>query len=249
MEAIFERTKTITPAPSSFCPGCMHAISARIIAESIDELGRHDDVISVMPIGCACLQMFHIDTQIVMSAHGRAAAVATGIKRSAPDHLVFSYQGDGDLAAIGTAETIHAANRGENITVIMMNNSTYGMTGGQLSPTTLVGQKATTAGPGGRNPDDVGYPMHMCEILNQLKAPAFIARVALDSPAHVNQAKAAIKKAFEIQLSRGGYCFIEIMCNCPTNWGMTPVDTLKFMREKTMVEFPIGVIRDTEVTN
>jgi len=247
MDAVSTRSKSLRDAPSGFCPGCMHAIAARLIAECIDELGRQDDVIGVMPIGCACLQMTNLNTQLLMSAHGRAAAVATGVKRAAPDHLVYSYQGDGDLAAIGMAETMHAANRGENITVIMMNNSTYGMTGGQMSPTTIVGQKASTAGPGGRNPDDVGYPMHLCEILNQLKAPAFIARAALDSPVHVNQAKAAIKKAFEIQLNQGGYCFIEILCNCPTNWGMSPVETLTFMKEKTMKEFPLGVIRDAEV--
>ena len=248
MQTIYARSETLGKTPTGFCPGCMHAITARLIAECIDELGRRDDVVSVMPIGCACLQMANIDTQIIASAHGRAAAVATGVKRVAPDHLVYAYQGDGDLAAIGMAETMHAANRGENITVIMINNNIYGMTGGQLSPTTIVGQKASTTGPCGRDPDFVGYPMHMCEIINQLKAPKFIARVALDSPAHVIKAKAAIKKAFEIQLNGGGYCFIEVMANCPTNWGLSPVDTLKFMQEKTMQEFPIGTIRDVEGT-
>jgi 2-oxoglutarate ferredoxin oxidoreductase subunit beta len=243
LETIYQRSKAIREIPSSFCPGCLHATAARIIAECIDDLGLVDNVIGVMPIGCACLQMFNFNIQLIMAAHGRAPAVATGVKRSSPNNLVFSYQGDGDLASIGLAEIMHCANRGERITGIFINNGIYGMTGGQMAPTTLIGQRGTTTPPEGRNAELTGYPMKMCEIISQLEAPGYIARFSLDTPGHITQAKKGIMRAFQAQLQGESYNFIELMCNCPTNWGMSPVESLKFMQEHTIPYFPLGEIR------
>lgn len=249
MTTLYERPKSIQDRPFGYCPGCLHGAVTRIIAELIDEFDKKDNVVAVMPVGCGTMGMFHFDTDVVVSAHGRAPAVATGVKRNAPDRLVFTYQGDGDLAAIGMSEIMHAANRGENITVIFVNNGIYGMTGGQLAPTTLVGQKASTAKKG-RDPQEVGYPMHMCEILNQLTAPRYIARFAMNSPANINKAKKGLRKAFEMQLNGEGFTFVELLSNCPTNWGVSPVDSLKWIEEKSMKEFKLGEFRvDGEVQN
>ena len=245
MEKIYERPKSLTDRGLAYCPGCLHGVATRLIAELLDEMGQRTNTVAVLAVGCGTLGMFHFNTDVVVSPHGRTPAVATGVKRAAPGKLVFSYQGDGDLAAIGMAEIMHAANRGENFTVIFINNSTYGMTGGQMAPTTLVGQKATTA-PQGRNPAETGYPMKMCEILSQLEAPKYIARFALDCPANILKAKKGIRKAFGMQMAGKGFTFVELLSNCPTNWGMPALECLDWMRENTLKVFPLGVFRDGE---
>lgn len=245
MEKVYSRPVSMKPRATGYCPGCLHGVATRLICELMDEFGLQEKTTSVLPIGCSSMGIFHFDTDIIISLHGRAPAVATGVKRSAPERFVYTYQGDGDLAAIGLSEIMHAANRGEHITAIFINNGIYGMTGGQMAPTTLVGQKATTA-QDGRKPEREGYPMKMCEILSQLEAPAFIARCALDSPAHINEAKKALRKGFENQLNNKGFSFIELMSNCPTNWGMSAEKTIEWMRENTLKEFPLGVFKDKE---
>ena len=243
MQKIYERPKSLTDRGLAYCPGCLHGVATRLIAELLDEMGQRTNTVAVLAVGCGTLGMFHFNTDVVVSPHGRTPAVATGAKRAAPGKLVFSYQGDGDLAAIGMAEIMHAANRGENFTVIFINNSTYGMTGGQMAPTTLVGQKATSA-PQGSNPAETGYPMKMCEILSQLEAPKYIARFALDCPANILKAKKGIRKAFGMQMAGKGFTFVELLSNCPTNWGMPALECMDWMRENTMKVFPLGVFRD-----
>jgi 2-oxoglutarate ferredoxin oxidoreductase subunit beta len=264
MEKIYSRTKTIQEDKvSGFCPGCMHSTVIKLIGEVLDEMNLVDRAASVLGIGCCGLHMDYIAYDTTTAPHGRACAVATGMKRANPDTLVFTYQGDGDFASIGMAESIHAANRGENITVIFINNGIYGMTGGQMAPTTLIGMKASTA-PKGRIAEEHGYPMHMCEILNQLTAPAYLVRtnwVNEDTNAYVElrgkttnignfqvnttfKTKQAIHKAFQNQLDGKGFSMVEIVTNCPTNWGLDPLDSLKFIEEKMLPEYPLGVIRD-----
>lgn len=242
MEKIYKRPESMQKRATGYCPGCLHGVANKIICGLIDEFGIADNTVAVQPIGCGALLCWTIDTDQIISLHGRAPATATGIKRSAPEKFVLVYQGDGDLASIGLAEIMHCANRGENLTVIFINNSIFGMTGGQMAPTTLMGQRATTA-QDGRTPLQ-GYPMHMCEIINQLTAPVYIERCALDSPAHVLAAEKAIRKGFRNQLEHKGFSFIELLSNCPTNWGMSPVKSLEFMRNETMKEFPLGAFRD-----
>ena len=244
MEKVYARTKTFQKEMvSGFCPGCMHGTVFKLIGEVMEELGIVDKTTCVLGVGCCGLAMEYITYDNTTSPHGRACAVATGIKRSTPDAVVYTYQGDGDLASIGLAETMSAANRGENITVIFVNNGIYGMTGGQMAPTTLVGMKATTA-PQGRDPKEHGYPMHMCEILNQLTAPYYLERTSCNNPANVNKTKAAIKKAFQNQLDGKGFSMVEIVTSCPTNWGLDPLAALDYIEEKMLPEFPLGVIRD-----
>ena len=244
MQKVYERTTGILPnTVSGFCPGCMHSTVHKIIGEAADELGQLDNLVRVEGVGCCGLGQFYVNHDATIAAHGRACAVATGIKRSTPDSLVYTYQGDGDLASIGLAETMSAANRGENITVIFVNNGIYGMTGGQMAPTTLLGMKATTA-PQGRDPKEHGYPMHMCEILNQLTAPCYLARTSCNTPANVARTKDAIRKAFRNQLAGKGFSMVEIVTSCPTNWGLDPLEALDFLEEKMLKEFPLGVIRD-----
>lgn len=244
MQTVYERPKTLYDRPTGFCPGCLHATAARVIGECLDELALGEKAVAVLPIGCACLQLNVFHLQRIMSAHGRAPAVATGIKRASPANLVFAYQGDGDLASIGLAEIMHCANRGENITTIFINNGIYGMTGGQMAPTTLIGQRSSTTLKEGRQSESAGHPMKMCEIIAQLEAPSYIARFALDTPGHIAQAKKGILKAFQAQTRGEGYSFVELMCNCPTNWGVSPLDSLKFMEEHTIPYFPLGIYRD-----
>lgn len=245
MEKIYERPVSMNPRATGYCPGCLHGVATRLICELMDELGLQEKTTSVLPIGCSSMGIFHFDTDIVISLHGRAPAVATGIKRSAPERFVYTYQGDGDLAAIGLSEIMHCANRGENITSIFVNNGIYGMTGGQMAPTTLVGQKAATA-QNGRSADSEGYPMHMCEILSQLSAPVYIARCSLDTPANIRQAKKALKQGFVNQLEGRGFSFIELMSNCPTNWGLSAESSVDWMREHTLKEFPLGEFKNGE---
>ena len=246
MEKVYARTKTFQKEMvSGFCPGCMHGTVFKLIGEVMEELGIVDKTTCVLGVGCCGLAMEYITYDNTTSPHGRACAVATGIKRSTPEAVVYTYQGDGDLASIGLAETMSAANRGENITVIFVNNGIYGMTGGQMAPTTLVGMKATTA-PQGRDPKEHGYPMHMCEILNQLTAPYYLERTSCNNPANVAKTKAAIRKAFQNQLDGKGFSLVEIVTSCPTNWGLEPLEALDFLEDKMFKEFPLGVIRDKD---
>ena len=244
MEKIYTRTKTIQEDKvSGFCPGCMHSTVMKLIGEVLEELDQVQNTACVLGIGCCGLQMDYMAYDNITSPHGRACAVATGIKRTNPDTFVFTYRGDGDLASIGLAETMSAANRGENFSVIFINNGIYGMTGGQMAPTTLIGMKATTA-PRGRDPKEHGYPMHMCEIMNQLTAPYYLERTSCNNPANVRKTKAAIRKAFMNQLEGKGFSMVEIVTNCPTNWGTDALGSLEYLEQNMLKEFPLGVIRD-----
>ena len=244
MELVYSRTKTIQEDKvSGFCPGCMHSTVVKLIGEALEEMNLVEKAVMVTGIGCCGLHMDYIAYDTITAPHGRACAVATGMKRSNPDSLYFTYQGDGDFASIGLAESVSAANRGENITVIFINNGIYGMTGGQMAPTTLVGMKASTA-PKGRIPEEHGYPMHMCEILDQLTAPAYLERTSCNTPQNVIKTKNAIKKAFQNQIDGKGFSMVEIVTSCPTNWGLEPLDALEFIEQKMLPEYPLGVIRD-----
>ena len=244
MNKIYTRTQTIqADKVSGFCPGCMHSTVIKLIGEVLEELNVVDKTACVLGIGCCGLHMDYIAYDNTTAPHGRACAVATGIKRSNPESLVFTYQGDGDFASIGLAESVSAANRGENISVIFINNGIYGMTGGQMAPTTLLGMKASTA-PFGRKAEEHGYPMHMCEILDRLEAPAYLVRTSCNNPANVMKTKNAIKKAFTNQLEGKGFSMVEIVTGCPTNWGMDALQSLEYIEEKMLKEFPLGVIRD-----
>ena len=247
MEAVYSRTKTLNGNLLGFCPGCMHGTVFKLIGEVLEEMNIDSRTTAILGIGCCGLAQEVVSYDLATAPHGRACAVATGLKRANPDTIVFTYQGDGDLASIGLAETIHAANRGENITTIFINNGIYGMTGGQMAPTTLVGMKATTA-PGGRDPGQHGYPLHMAEIIDQLIAPVYIERVSCNNPANVRRTKNAIRKAFRNQIECRGYSLVEVVTSCPTNWGLNPWKSLRFLEENMFKEFPLGVLRDnTEV--
>ena len=243
--ATYKRPSALMPMATGYCPGCLHALATRLVADAIEELNQQQNAINVISVGCSALNLYSWSGDDIGAAHGRAPAVATGIKRCLPDRLVFTYQGDGDLAAIGLAEIMSAANRGENFTVIFANNQTYGMTGGQMAPTTLVGQKSTTT-PFGRDPMTTGYPLKMCELISVLEAPVFVARYALNTPKGVMDAKKGIKKAFELQMAGKGFTFIELLTNCPTNWGMSPLDTLDYMTTNTIPYFKPGIYKDKE---
>ena len=236
------RPASLAGTPTHYCPGCGHGVVHRLIAEAVDALNIRERTVGVAPVGCAVLAYFYLRCDVTEAAHGRAAAVATGIKRCLPDRIVFSYQGDGDLAAIGMAETVHAANRGENITVIIVNNTVYGMTGGQMAPTTLTGQKTVTC-PAGRDPATMGPPIRMCELLNTLEKPYYIERVALDSPAGIRKARRAIRTAFQAQVAGHGYSFVELLSSCPVGLRCTPVEGLQFVRDQMVPVFPCRVFR------
>ena len=244
MAVLFEKTKLLTDKQFHYCPGCNHGIIHRLVAEVIDEMNLDGKVVGVAPVGCSVFAYDYFNCDMYEAAHGRAPAVATGVKRAmGPDTMVFTYQGDGDLASIGLSEVLMAANRGEHITIFFANNSTYGMTGGQMAPTTLVGQKSTTC-IYGRDPDTMGYPLRMCELIKELEAPVYVARFSLNNPANIRKAKAGIKKAMQNQVEGLGFSFVELLTNCPTNWHMSPVKTLEFMEEHTMKYFPCGVFVD-----
>lgn len=245
MAIIYQKSKGLTDAQLHYCPGCTHGIVHKLIAQSLEELDVLGRTIGVAPVGCAVFAYNYFNCDMHEAAHGRAPAVATGIRRvSQPDVIVFTYQGDGDLAAIGTAEIIHAAMRGEKITTIFINNAIYGMTGGQMAPTTLSGQKATTA-PLGRQKGDYGSPLRMCEILSTIDGCAYAARVCATDIPQLNNAKKAIKKAFELQKEGAGFTFVEVLATCPTNWGKTPVDAVKWLKENMIPYFPLGVYKDS----
>lgn len=245
MDKIYGRPRSIKEKVSGYCPGCLHGVANKIVAEVLDELELREKAICVLPVGCGTLGLFYWNVDMISSAHGRAPAVATGIKRCSPEKFVFCYQGDGDLAAIGLSEIMHAANRGENFSVVFVNNSIYGMTGGQMAPTTLEEQYSTTTQKG-RNPLTEGYPMKMCEIISTLEAPRYVARFSMDSPQNIVKAKAGIKKAFVNQLEKKGFSFVELLSNCPTNWGMTPLESLEWMRTNTLKVFPPGLYKEVE---
>ncbi|MCI6157741.1 MAG: thiamine pyrophosphate-dependent enzyme [Peptoniphilaceae bacterium] len=242
MEKLYKRPGALLPLPSGYCPGCMHSTVAKVIADALQQLGQEENTIMVLPVGCSTMSVLYYKLDMVVSAHGRAPAVATGVKATRPEQLVITYQGDGDLAAIGLAEIMSAANRGEHFTTIFVNNSIYGMTGGQMAPTTLIGQKSTTS-IYGRDPS-MGYPMHMAELIASLEAPYYVERCAVNTPSRVVKATASVKKALQYQLEGRGFSFIEVLSNCPTNWGMSPVDTLDFIENTTSKEFSLGVLRD-----
>jgi 2-oxoglutarate ferredoxin oxidoreductase subunit beta len=243
MEKIYTRPSSLKRNPFHYCPGCGHSVAHRLICEVIDEMNLHDKVIGVPPPGCSVFAYHYFDVDMAESAHGRGAAVATGIKRAFPEAVVFTYQGDGDLAAIGTAETIHAANRGENITAIFINNAVYGMTGGQMAPTTMLTQKTTTT-PYGRDPLLEGYPIKMSEMLALVKGTVYIERVAVNSPVNIRKTKKAIRKAFKAQLDRLGFSLVEILSPCPTNWRMSSLESWQWIDKEMTKEFPLGVIKD-----
>ena len=239
MKTVFTRPKTLTDKQMHYCPGCTHGVIHRLAAEVIDEMGIQDRTIAIAPVGCAVFAYEYWDLDCQQASHGRAPAVATGVKRVHPDKVVFTYQGDGDLAAIGTAEIVHAAARGEKITVLFVNNTIYGMTGGQMAPTTLVGQKATTA-PFGRDKNHAGYPVRMTEMLSVLDGVAYAARVSVHNPANILKAKKAIRKAFEVQVNREGFAMVEILSTCPTNWGLPPIESIKWLENNMLPYFPLG---------
>ncbi len=239
---LYER-KSELKHQTHYCPGCGHGVAHKLIAEALQDLGLQDRTIFVSPVGCSVFAYYYFDVGNVQVAHGRAPAAATAIKRSGSDKIVISYQGDGDLAAIGTAEIVHAANRGEKITVFFVNNAIYGMTGGQMAPTTMVGQKSTTS-PWGRRPSNEGFPLHMAELLATLEAPAYIERVALSDNKNIMKARRAIRKALEIQRDRVGFSFVEILSPCPTIWGKDPIEARRWVLEKMTPTFPLNVFRD-----
>ncbi|MDP8201664.1 MAG: thiamine pyrophosphate-dependent enzyme [Candidatus Tenebribacter burtonii] len=246
MEIIAQRPKSLTDLQFTYCPGCTHGISHRIIAEAIDELEMRNQMMGVAPVGCSVFAYKFFDCDMAEAAHGRAPAVATGMKRARPDMHVFTYQGDGDLAAIGTAEIIHAANRGEHISVFFVNNAIYGMTGGQMAPTTLPGMKTTTS-PYGRDETDIGYPIQACELLNSLRAPYFIERVSLLSPQDILKATKIVKKALQFNKEERGFTFVEFVSTCPTNWGLAPLEAMKWAKENMLPYFPLGNFRDKSI--
>lgn len=243
MKKVYSRPRSLKPTPFHYCPGCGHSIAHRLICEVIDELNLQDKIVGIPPPGCSVFAYNYLDVDMAESAHGRGAAVATGLKRACPEVIVFTYQGDGDLAGIGTAETIHAANRGENITTIFINNAVYGMTGGQMAPTTLVGQKTSTT-PFGREKSLEGQPIRMSEILATIDSTAYLERVAVNSPGNIRKTKLAIRKAFQTQIDRLGFSMVEILSPCPTNWKMSPLQSWQWIEKEMTKVFPLGVFKD-----
>lgn len=245
MTIVYEKSKGLTDAQLHYCPGCTHGIVHKLVAETLVELGVLGKAVGVAPVGCAVMAYNYFNCDMLEAAHGRAPAVGTGLKRVRPENTIFTYQGDGDLASIGTAEVVHAAHRGEKITTIFINNAIYGMTGGQMAPTTLVGQKATTA-PNGRDENHCGKPIRIAEMLATIDGAKFVERVAVNNPANIRKAKKAIKRAFECQLEGKGFAIVEVLSTCPTNWGLTPVDALKWLEDNMIPYYPLGNFRDFE---
>ena len=246
MAIVFQKPKALTDAVLHYCPGCTHGIVHRLVAEAIDELGVEGRTIGIAPVGCSVMAYDYFRCDMIEAAHGRAPAVATGVKRSLPDHVVFTYQGDGDLASIGLCETVSCACRGENVTIIFINNAIYGMTGGQMAPTSLIGQVTQTS-PYGRDAKTQGMPIRICELLSSLDAPAFLERVAVNSVAHVRQAKKAILAAFRNQVEGRGFSLVEVLSTCPTNWGLAPDKACQWIEEKMIPFYPLGNFRNKEV--
>jgi len=239
MQTVFAKPESLATVSTHYCPGCMHGVIHRLVAEILDELGVRERTVGIAPVGCAVLAYNYFNCDMIESAHGRATAVATGVKRGRPDLCVFTYQGDGDLASIGMGETIHVANRGEKITVIFVNNAIYGMTGGQMAPTTLPGQVATTC-PMGREVATMGWPIRLSEMLATLRTPAYIARVAVHTPLYAAQAKQALRKAFTFQVEGRCFSMVEFLSTCPTNWGMSPIEANRWLETNMMPYYPLG---------
>ena len=244
MAIVYQKSPGLTDAELHYCPGCNHGIIHKLVAESLVELGLLDEAIGVCPVGCAVFAYNYFSCDMLEAAHGRAPAVATGVKRTHPTQAVFTYQGDGDLASIGTAEIVHAAMRGEKITTIFINNAIYDMTGGQMAPTTLIGQKATTC-QSGRTAEQAGMPIRMAEMLSTLDGCVYAERVCVTDIPNITKAKRAIKKAFEKQMNREGFTFVEVLSTCPTNWGMTPLQAIDWLKTRMIPYYPLGVIKDT----
>lgn len=244
MEIVFQRPKSMADVNMHYCPGCGHGIVHRLIAETVDELDIEGQTIGIASVGCSVMNYDYFNFDMIQAPHGRAPAVATGAKRALPDNVIFTYQGDGDLAAIGTAEIVHAATRGENLTVIFINNAIYGMTGGQMAPTSLLGQVTQTT-PFGRDVNLAGYPIKVCELLSTLDGVTLAQRVSIDCVKNVNEAKRAIKKGFKNQINKQGFSIIEVISSCPTNWGMRPIDSLTWVRENMLKYYPLGIYKDT----
>ncbi len=240
---VFKKTKGLTDNELHYCPGCTHGIIHRLVAECLEELGVLDKTVGIASVGCSVFSYNYFNCDMIQAAHGRAPAVATGAKRANPDNIVFTYQGDGDLAAIGTAETVHSAARGENITVIFVNNAIYGMTGGQMAPTTLPNQVTQTS-PYGRDVTVVGYPVKVCEMLSQVDGATYLERVAVNNVANIRKAKKAIMKAFKNQMEGKGFSLVEVLSTCPTNWGLKPKDAIKWLDENMQTYYPLGVYKD-----
>ena len=240
---VFEKPKALTDAPLHYCPGCTHGIIHRLVAEAMDSLDITGRTIGVASVGCSVFTYNYFNCDMVQAAHGRAPAVATGLKRADPSKIIFTYQGDGDLASIGTAETVHSAARGENITIIFVNNAIYGMTGGQMAPTSLPGQVTQTS-PYGRDVNTVGYPVRICEMLSTLDGPCYLERVAVNNVKNVRHAKKAIEKAFRNQVEGKGFSLIEVISSCPTNWGKTPQAALEWAEQNMIPYYPLGVYKD-----
>ena len=244
MAVVFDKPHALTDVPMHYCPGCTHGIVHRLVAEVIDELGIEGKTIGIAPVGCSVFAYNYFNCDMIEAAHGRAPAVATGVKRSDPEnHIVFTYQGDGDLASIGLAETVHAAARNENITIIFINNAIYGMTGGQMAPTSLPGQVTQTS-PYGRDTNHCGFPIRVCEMLSELDGPEYLERVTVNNVKNIVKAKKAIKKAFQNQVDGKGFSLVEVVSTCPTNWGMTPQNALKWLEENMLPYYPLGVYKD-----
>lgn len=248
MKTVFERPKSLLKVPTHFCPGCGHGIVHRLVCEVIDELGIEGETIGIVPVGCSVMSYDYFGTDVIEAPHGRAPAVATGVKRALPNRTVFTYQGDGDLAAIGTAETVHAGTRGENIVIIFINNAVYGMTGGQMAPTTLPGQVTQTT-PYGRDTQSAGYPIRVCELMSTLSGVALAQRVAVDSVPHIREAKKAVRKAFENERAKLGLSIVEVLSACPTNWGLSPKESMRFIADKMIPYYPLGVYKDVTVSD
>lgn len=244
MGIVFQRPKSMADVNMHYCPGCGHGIVHRLIAETVDELDIEGQTIGIASVGCSVMNYDYFNFDVIQAPHGRAPAVATGAKRALPDNVIFTYQGDGDLAAIGTAEIVHAATRGENLTVIFINNAIYGMTGGQMAPTSLPGQVTQTT-PFGRDVNVAGYPIKVCELLSTLDGVTLAQRVSIDCVKNVNEAKRAIKKGFKNQINKQGFSIIEVISSCPTNWGMRPIDSLTWVRENMLKYYPLGIYKDT----
>ncbi len=240
---VFDKPHALTDAPLHYCPGCTHGIVHRLVAEAIDELGIEGITVGIAPVGCSVMAYDYFSCDMIEAAHGRAPAVATGVKRSLPENIVFTYQGDGDLASIGMAETVHAAARNENITIIFINNAIYGMTGGQMAPTSLPGQVTQTS-PYGRDVSLCGYPIKVSEMLSEVDGAEYIERVAVNNIKNIKAAKKAIKKAFQNQIDKKGFSLVEVISSCPTNWGMTPKKALEWIDEKMIPYYPLGVYKD-----
>ena len=244
MAVVFDKPHALTDVPMHYCPGCTHGIVHRLVAEVIDELGIEGKTIGIAPVGCSVFAYNYFNCDMIEAAHGRAPAVATGVKRSDPEnHVVFTYQGDGDLASIGMAEPVHAAARNENITIIFINNAIYGMTGGQMAPTSLPGQVTQTS-PYGRDTKHCGFPIKVCEMLSELEGPEYLERVTVSNVKNIVKAKKAIKKAFQNQIDGKGFSLVEVVSTCPTNWGMTPQNALKWLEENMLPYYPLGVYKD-----